>query len=270
METNLVDVVDELILLHAGVSTALLAQFPKAYGVSYFIDQTPAKAIPTMDVPPGYADGYADKKFERKAEELLEAITPRVRELAESVEAYGIRLRDFSVKASRCARGGKRDDAAIVSGAISGSLGGAFIIREMLATKNAVLALEPAILRLTGIVEDVTKMPALKEASERGLRAVAETMLAQKTILNHVESTAPSFMTWFDHFPVADNACEHTFQHPVAKFTSESNHRPETLFATPQTVDRLGDSGGRVVLFDAERGFDLARPARTVASTHTI
>lgn len=71
---NIPETLNKLLAIYAPISYTLMKQFPKAHGIHFFIrEDGDYSAIPSAKVPPGYADGYSDKKFEEKAAKLLKS-----------------------------------------------------------------------------------------------------------------------------------------------------------------------------------------------------
>lgn len=260
METNLASAIDELIVLHAGVATALLKEFPKADGIWFNLDGEPAGALPRKNVPPGYAGEYGDAKFERKAAKLLSATTPRLLEIVASLEEHKISLRDAFFSAKRFSVGGGKE-GAMVTGGFTGGAGAVFARREMLALNNRVLAVAPAEFHVVGIVDDATLVPAIQEAGKSGLISGLEHLIENGLLLNCDARESGHFRGWAEAFPMEDGAPEGAYTAPVFRFVAESTHNLDVLYVAPEDVARLDKGDGKVIGFDAIRGFDLAPSA---------
>lgn len=256
MEINLVDAVDELIVLHAGIAATLLKEFPKAYGVTFNLDGEPVGAYPRADVPSGYASGYSHAKFERRAEKLLRATTPRLLEIVDSLAPLGIRLRDVVVSATRLSAD-IAPEGVVVTGAFSGGLGAAAVRREMLATKGRVLGFAAAEFHLIGIVEDRALVPAIDEAGKDGLLSGLNHLIQNNLVLNCDVTQAARFRDWLDCFPGNPETCG-TYGLPVYRFIAKSNHHEQVLYVTSDTYENLDIGDANVIPFDPERGFDIA------------
>ncbi|MBY3433605.1 hypothetical protein HFN89_05530 [Rhizobium laguerreae] len=266
MKINLVAAVDELIVLHAGIAATLLKEFPKTYGITFNLDGEPAGAYPRADVPPGYASGYSHAKFERRAEKLLRATTPRLLEIVDSLAPLGIRLRDVVVAATRLSAD-IAPDGVVVTGAFSGGLGAAAVRREMLATKGRVLGLAAAEFHLIGIVEDRALVPAIDEAGKDGLLSGLNHLIQTNLVLNCDATQASCFRDWLDCFPGNPENCEGTYGLPIYRFIAKSNHNEQVLYVTSETYESLDIGDANVIPFDPERGFDIAPYTQAAAKS---
>jgi hypothetical protein len=270
MEINLTSVLDEVIVLHAGVASTLLKEFPNAFGATFMLDAKPAFAFAKADVPSGYAPEYGDEAFESRSKELLSVIAPRMQEIVESVSSLGIKLRDFSFGAARADYKGvdSLKDAVNVTGAISGGVGAVLIRRDMLAANDRVLGITPAEFHVIGIVEDLSALPAIQEACKNGLLAGMDHFIDTKLLLNVPFIDTSPIREWFSHFPAKAGPCEIRSQSPVCRLVSKSEHRPFVLYISGDDFEALDGADQKFVAFDRERGFDLApHPASAIIPT---
>jgi hypothetical protein len=256
MEPNLASSIDELIVLHAGVATTLLREFPKADGIWFNLDGEPAGALPKKNVPPGHVAEYGDAKFERRAAKLLRDTTPRLLEIVSSLGELGITLRDAFVSAKRFPMGGDKE-GAMVTGAFTGGSGAVFARREMLAFNDRVLAVAPAEFHVVGIVEDASLVPAIQEAGKGGLISGLEHLINKGLLLNGKRRESGHFKNWAEAFSMFDEAPEGTYTTPVFRFVGESTHNLDILYVPHGDVARLDKGDGNVIAFDPVRGFDL-------------
>lgn len=252
MQSNLAAVIDEIIVLHAGVAITLLNEFPDAFGATFKLDAVPPCALARADVPQGYAAEYGDTAFERRSEELLGVVAPRMQEIADGVASLGISLRDFTVAAKR-SPAGLAQDCVTVLGAISGGLGSVILRREMLATKDCVLCVSPAEFHVVGIVEDPDHVPVIEEAGKSGLLAGLDHLIETNLILNNSETS--HLRDWVDHFSVVQGACKGTYVNPVFRFIAESSHNTNVLYVAHELFAQV-EQGPNIVPYDPERGFD--------------
>lgn len=265
MELNLATILDEVIVLHAGVASTLLKEFPNAFGATFMLDAEPAFALAKAEVPPGYAPEYGDEKFEDRSRELLGGVASRMQEIVESVASLGITLRDFSFAAQRAEYEGvdALKDAIDVTGAISGGVGAVHIRRDMLAANDRVLGFTAAEFHVIGIVEDPAALPAIQDACGDGLLAGMDHLVDAKLLLNAPFIQTAPLRNWVGHFPVKPGPCEVRSQSSVCRLVAKSEQRPIVLYVSDDDFDGL--DGANFIAFNRERGFDLSpRPASAV------
>jgi hypothetical protein len=263
MEINLATVLDEVIVLHTGVATKLLKEFPDAFGATFMLDAEPAFALPKHDVPPEYASEYGDQKFEERSKELMVALAPRMLEIVASVAPLGITLRDFSFSAQRADYPGvdQLKEAVDVLGAISGGLGAVRVLRAMLAANDRILVFSPSEFHVLGIVDDVSALPAIHEASSRDLLAALDHLADTKLLLNAGSADVAALRGWVSHFPGKPGPCEIRSESPVCRLVSKSDQRKVALYVEKGDIMDLDTSDGNMIIFDPERGFDTGPSA---------
>ena len=262
MENNLASAIDEIIVLHANIACTLLKEFPKAHGIMFNLDGEPAGALPRKDVPPGYAAEYGHVKFERRAERLLRATTPRLTEIVESLKSLNISLRDVFVSAKRFPVGAGKE-GAMITGAITGGLGAVFARREMLALNSRILAIAPGEFHVVGIVEDAALVPAVEEAGKGGVVAGMDHLIERGLLLNCKDRKTEHLRRWAEDFALDPESVETSYGSPIFRFVAESSHNLNVLYVPAVDFARLDKGDGAVVVFDPERGFDVeaATPA---------
>ncbi len=262
MDINLATVLDEIIVLHSGVATKLLNEFPDAFGATFMLDSDPAFAFAKADVPSGYAPEYRDEEFQTRSAELLREIAPRMHEIMESVTPIGIKLRDLSVNAQR----GRFDSEEPVKefvhivGAFSGGVGAVVVRRAMLATNDRVLGMSAAEFHIIGIVEDRAAIPAIEEAASKGLRSGLDHLSGCGLLLNHPFIDVALLHEWADHFPVQTDACAVRLEGPVCRLIAKSEQPWVALYVVSGTFEDLDkDDNDNIKEYDPVRGFDIER-----------
>ena len=260
MDINLASVLDEIIVLHSGVATKLLNEFPKAFGATFMLDSDPAFAFAKADVPNGYAPEYGDEEFQTRSEELLREIAPRMREIMESVSPIGVKLRELSVSAQRerFERQQVPKDLVRIVGAFSGGVGAVVVRRDMLATGDRVLGISAAEFHVLGIVEDKAAIPSIEEAGSKGLLAGLDHLSDSGLLLNHPFIETAPLQKWAEHFPVQSETCVVKYEAPVCRLIAKSDQPKVILYGVSGTFEdpnNVADENIRE--YDPVRGFDI-------------
>lgn len=258
MENNLVRTLDEIIVLHADVASSLLKKFPKAFGVSFVLDREKLTAYPTEDVPAGHADGYSHAAFERKAEELLAPIAPRLREVMAELAPLSITPRDFFLKATRMKyENFLKDKGALrMTAAVSGGLGSVFVRRSAINVKARVLCDTPPEFHVVGLVDDHSALPGVEAAAAGGLRSYLNHLDEGKLLLNHGYVPASTLSMWVDHFPQVE---ANEFQHdgPICRLIATTSLDDVAMYFPVGLADQDNKDIG-VVEYDPVHGFNVA------------
>nr|WP_250808419.1 hypothetical protein [Neorhizobium tomejilense] len=264
MGTNLIDVLDEIIVLHARIATEILNEFPDVFGLRFLLDANPPFAFAVSDVPQDYAPEYTHRGVESKSRELLASIAPRIEQIVASTAPIGVRLRDFFVTAERAKLDGENlKNSLHVNGAISGGLGAVVVRRSMLASNDRVVAYQPAEFHALAIAEDPADVPLIREAGNSGLRAGMKHVIDRGLFLNRPYNDAPMLLNWTDHFPAQSDTCEMVYDKPVCRLIAKSDHHKVVLYVPAGSLEGVTSEG--IVEYDAARGFDIERHSAPAA-----
>lgn len=179
---NIPDTLDRLLAVYANVSFTLMKEFPKAHGIHFFIRENgDYVAIPTADVPPGFADGYGDDKFEARAAMLLKDLVPATEALRDAcsvtntVEQLGIHV--TKVKGS---------DQIRLRSTVSSSHGYLFCYRDALfrLDKSIFFSASPAVMCLTVTSEGEGHSDIIKASAEKGMESLFAAAAENKIMLD--------------------------------------------------------------------------------------
>jgi hypothetical protein len=271
MEINLTEVLDELIVLHAGVATTLLGEFPKAFGATFFLRAHDSTALPKRDVQAGQVSEYGDSNFERRSEELLREIAPRVREILKEVAPLGLGMEELTIGAKR-----QRidDKIAVVNivGAFSAGVGSVLVRRNMLAAHGRVLADTPTECHVVGMVEDKAAVPAIEEAAGKGIRSGLDHLIGTNLLLSNFGNMAP-LKKLVDSFQ-GQPECEVRYGAPICRLVSKAVQPAVTMFLTSESYETMHvptDETGQIIReYDPVRGFDLDPSPTAVQTAHAV
>lgn len=268
MDFDLSAALDEIIILHAGVATTLLEEFPDAFGVWFNIQANSSSALPRRNGPAGQQREYGNHLFEGRAEELLSEIAPRMKAIMRDAWYLSIEEKDLTVSAQR-ERMELQDgtkECVRVLGAFSGGGGAIVARREMLATADRVLADTPTELHVFGMIKDPSLVESVREASAAGLQSGMDHLIDRGLILNHGMIKADPLRKWADSFPAHSDSFELSYSNPVCRLIAKTDPSRVTLYAVAGTVGDLADNYENVREYDAAEGFNFD-PRPTPASS---
>lgn len=271
MEINLTEVLDELIVLHAGVATTLLSEFPTAFGITFFLRDNGSTALPKRDVPAGHVSEYGDPNFERRSEELLREIVPRVRELLNEVAPLGLGMDELTVGAKRQLI---NDQIAVVNvvGAFSVGVGSVMVRRNMLAAHGRVLADTPTECHIVGMVEDKSAVPAIEEAARKGIRSGLDHLIEANVLLTKFGNVG-QLRKLVDSFQ-GQPECEVRYGAPILRLVSKAVQPAVTMFLTSETYEAMrvpNDETGTIIReYHPIMGFDVTPMAAAVTAAPAV
>lgn len=206
---TLPQVLDEILILHAGIATRLLNDFPDAYGVSLTISRGRSYATATLDVPERYTDGYREPGLETLAADLMNEIEPRMSELHKTISTLlGAQEPIFLNAIRNSEKNGLQSMGGIeMWGSIVGGIGSQSVRRQVVMSEDRIIAISATRLTLTGIIEDEDVAEKIRSAASEGITAAWDAMQNEKLFLNrHVakKSEISRLRKWLSHFPNAD------------------------------------------------------------------
>lgn len=250
---------DEIIVLHAGVATTLLEEFPDAFGVWFNIQPTSSSALPRKNGPARQPREYGNPLFEDRATELLNEIAPRMKAIMRDAWSLYIEEKDVSVTAQRERmelREGTKECVRVL-GAFSGGGGAVAVRREMLATADRILADLPTELHLLGMVEDPSLVDTIREAGAKGLQFGMDHLIEQGFILNHGMINTDLLRKWAVTFPAHSDSFEVSYSNPVCRLIASTDPSRITLYAAAGTAGDLAASNENIREYDVIEGFNL-------------
>jgi hypothetical protein len=199
---NIPDTLNTMLAIYANAAFTLMKEFPKAHGINFIIrEDGDYAAIPTADVPPGYAAGYGNKKFEARAAKLLKELvtaTEAIRDgcsVTDSVEKLGISVKKVN------GTGEVRLRATV-----SSRHGYLFCYRDahFRTDKPIFFAASPAVMCLTVTAEGEGHSDVIRTTAEKGMEALFESVARNNLMLDlKSDPTAWKAMTenWKSAFP---------------------------------------------------------------------
>jgi hypothetical protein len=179
---NIPDTLDRLLAVYAHVSFTLMKESPKAHGIHFFIRESgDYAAIPTADVPPGYADGYSHPKFEERAAMLLKELVPATEALRDAcsvttnVEQLGIHVTKET-----------GSDQIRLRATVSSSHGYLFCYRDahFRVDKPIFFSASPAVMCLTLTGEGEGHSNIIKTTAENGMEALFAAVIENKIMVD--------------------------------------------------------------------------------------
>lgn len=252
---SLPDLLDEALILHSAIATKLLSAFPEAHGVHFFPNHKSPAALPTADVPAGYADAYRNSDFERMAKELLDEIAPRMAEIKMAYSPLDDITLSFSGKRSSLEYRGKNTDVIIMTGAFSGGVGSVMIRRRLAAMNTRFVATTAREFSVFGVVSDPAKRQEIEEISRRGLRKVMEHMVHNDLLLlsRSLCEKTPDLLKWLDHFPELRGRVSVSYDWQVCHVQDCSKERVTFLAAPLGDLD-LDKTDADFIVYDPKSG----------------
>ncbi|MCZ7861525.1 hypothetical protein O9X98_08945 [Agrobacterium salinitolerans] len=258
---------DEVIVLHAGVATTLLEEFPDAFGVWFNIHPLSSSALPRKNGPTGQPREYGNPLFEARATELLNEIAPRMKAIMRDAWSLYIEEKDVSVTAQRermeLPEGTK--ECVRVLGAFSVGGGAVAVMREMLATADRILADLPTELHVIGMVKDPSLVDSIREAGAKGLQSGMDHLIEQGFILNHGMIDTDPLRKWAASFPAHSDSFEVSYSNPVCRLIANTDPSRVTLYVASGAVGDLAASYENVREYDTIEGFNLEHRAAPAA-----
>jgi hypothetical protein len=264
---NLQHVLDEILILHASIATRLLNEYPDAYGVALTLSRERSYAMAKMDVPEGYADGYREPGLEKLATELLEEISPRMNELYDTLSPAVSKKENIYLSAYRNdeKKVRKKMGGIELSGSIVGAIGSQAIQRQIMFSKDRIMAFNATRFKLTGIIRDTDTASKIEAAAEKGIAAAWEAMHEEKVFLNSAfpkKLEIVRMRRWLEHFPNPAAKAKFQLKEQVCQITTISQDRMFLLavksddpIADPAQIKSIEESGMEVFVFDPVTGF---------------
>lgn len=264
---SLPHLLDEILILHSTIATRLLNDFPDAYGVTFTLTNERSYAMPRMDVPEGYADGYREPKLEALAKELMNEIAPRMSELFEIMSPIFHKTDTVFLSAVRNTR--KNGLAAMggieILGSIVGGLGAQSIRRQIVASEDRVFGLSKARFELTGIIEDPTAVKRIQDCTARGFAATWDALETEKLFVNSLvtrKAEVSRLRKWLSHFPKPNDDVKFRMDEQVCHVSTSSGERraflavkTDDVLASDHEAKSVNGAGIEVLVFDPVRGF---------------
>ncbi|TLX16116.1 hypothetical protein [Rhizobium sp. MHM7A] len=264
---SLPQVLDEILVLHSTIATRLLNDFPDAYGVTFTLTNERSYAMPRMDVPEGYADGYREPKLEALAKDLMDEIAPRMGELYGLMSPiFGKTDTVFLSAVRNTKKNGLEAMGGIeILGSIVGGLGAQSIRRQIVASEDRIFALSKTRFELTGIIEDPSAVKRIQDCTAKGFAATWDALESEKLFVNSLvarKAEVSRLRKWLNHFPKPSGDLKFRMDEQVCHVSTSSGERraflavkTDDVLASDHKAKTVNDAGIEVLVFDPIRGF---------------
>lgn len=269
---SLPQVLDEILILHSTIATRLLNDFADAYGVTFTLTKERSYAMPRMDVPEGYADGYREPKLEALAKDLMDEIAPRMSELYGLMSPiFGKTDTVFLSAVRNTKKNGLEAMGGIeILGSIVGGLGAQSIRRQIVASEDRIFALSKARFELTGIIEDPSAVKHIQGCTANGFAATWDALENEKLFVNSLvakKAEVSRLRKWLSYFPKPSDDVKFRMDEQVCHVSTSSAERraflavkSDDVLAADQEAKSVNDAGIEVLVFDPVRGFAQDEP----------